>query len=520
MIKGALFDIDDTLYSHKIKAVPSLTLKALDKLREKGIKIGVCTSRVVAEMQFVPKELLDRIDLEIVGTGSVTIKKDKYYKSYTLDPIYVKKYITYFKEHNISYNYSDINGDIFFWGDKSLIEEKRALSLASGKVMYKEYEDEEITNLFFYNASDEEVIDIKSINEKQYISFWGNSGDIGPELVDKSFGVLKFCEQFHLTTDEVIAFGDGPNDDVMLEMAGIGVAIKDGKEHTKEVSDYLCKKSIEDGGIYEALVDLKIIEEDKYEPKIFFFDIDCTTFDHNIDAVRDKTYEALQKLKAKGYKLCINTSRSYTEMYNVPKKLLDMMDTIIMLSGSYIIKDGEVIIKYLDDEQVNKCIKYLDEHDITYRYCTDDGGGYLNKHDEDKENLFYSLYNMIPPVKKYENEKVLDILMYAVGEERDEIITIMDKSEFSYLRLGGEFYPKEVDKGFSLIDVAKMYGYSKEETCAFGDGDNDCTMLKKAHLGIAMGNGTVMCKQNADYVTDDISDEGLYNALKHFNIID
>ena len=41
MIKGALFDIDDTLYSHKIKAVPSLTLKALDKLREKGIKIGV-----------------------------------------------------------------------------------------------------------------------------------------------------------------------------------------------------------------------------------------------------------------------------------------------------------------------------------------------------------------------------------------------------------------------------------------------------------------------------------------------
>ena len=39
MIKGALFDIDDTLFSHKIKAVPTLTLKAIDKLIEKGIKV-------------------------------------------------------------------------------------------------------------------------------------------------------------------------------------------------------------------------------------------------------------------------------------------------------------------------------------------------------------------------------------------------------------------------------------------------------------------------------------------------
>lgn len=258
----------------------------------------------------------------------------------------------------------------------------------------------------------------------------------------------------------------------------------------------------------------------KYEPKIFFFDIDCTTFDHNIDAVRQKTYEALQKLKDKGYKLCINTSRSYAEMYNVPKKLLDMMDCVIMLSGSYILKDGKVHIKYLDDEQTKKCIEYLDAHDITYRYCTDDGNGYLNRHDEDKENLFYTLYNMIPEVKKYENEKILHFLFYAQDERRDDLIKLMDKSEFSYLSKGGEFYPKYVDKGFALIDVAKMYGYTVEQTCAFGDGDNDCTMLKKAHLGIAMGNATKMCKENADYVTDDISDEGLYNALVHFKILE
>lgn len=256
-----------------------------------------------------------------------------------------------------------------------------------------------------------------------------------------------------------------------------------------------------------------------YQPKIFFFDIDCTIFDHNIDAVRDSTYKALEKLKENGCKLCINTSRSYEEMYNVPKKLLDMMDCVIMLSGSYILKDGEVHIKYMDEAQSKTFIEYFDSHDITYRYCTDDGGGYLNRPDQDKEDLFYRLYNMVPPIKKYEGERVIHFLFYAQDYRRQELLQLMKNAEFSNLSKGGEFYPTGVDKGFSLVDVAKMYGYTENETCAFGDGDNDCTMLQKAHLGIAMGNATEMCKKSADYITDDISDKGLYNALVHFNII-
>lgn len=520
MIKGALFDIDDTLYSHKIKAVPTLTLKAIDKLKEKGIKIGVCTSRKTSEMASFPLELSSRIDCQIMDTGAVTLVKDQYYKAYSLDVDDVLKYTDYFKKHNISYSYSDINGDTYFSGDETLITKHGALQLANGNVMVKEYENEEITDLLFYNDSELYAEEIKRIKPEQYISWWGCSGNIGPNLVDKSFGLLKFCQMYSFTTDEVIAFGDGSNDDLMLEMAGIGVATDDANEKTKNVADYICKKSIEDGSIYEALLDLNIIEKEKYEPKIFFFDIDSTTFDHSIDKVRDKTYEALQKLKDKGYKLCINTSRSYAEMYNVPKKLLDMMDCVIMLSGSYILKDGQLHIKYIDDEQTKKCIEYLDNNDITYRYCTDDGNGYLNRHDKDKENLFYTLYNMIPDVKKYEGERVLHFLFYATGEKREKLREIMNHSEFSYLKLGAEFYPKKVDKGFALIDVAKMYGFNETQTCAFGDGDNDCTMLQKAHLGIAMGNGTVMCKQSADYITGDISDEGLYNALIHFKIIE
>ena len=141
MIKGALFDIDDTLYSHKIKAVPSLTLKAIDKLKEKGIKIGICTSRKTSEMVSIPQYLIERLDCQIMDTGAVTMVKDKYYKAYSINKEDAIKYTNYFKQHNISYIYSDINGDSYFYGDNSLVKEKKVLSLAKGNFMLKEYEE-------------------------------------------------------------------------------------------------------------------------------------------------------------------------------------------------------------------------------------------------------------------------------------------------------------------------------------------------------------------------------------------
>ncbi len=44
-------------------------------------------------------------------------------------------------------------------------------------------------------------------------------------------------------------------------------------------------------------------------------------------------------------------------------------------------------------------------------------------------------------------------------------------------------------------------------------------MLRYCHTGIAMGNATDEVKQAADYVTDSVEDDGLYNAFDRFNLI-
>ena len=53
-VKAVFFDIDGTMYYHGIHDFVSSTQKALWKLYEQGIKVGVATSRCHAEMANAP----------------------------------------------------------------------------------------------------------------------------------------------------------------------------------------------------------------------------------------------------------------------------------------------------------------------------------------------------------------------------------------------------------------------------------------------------------------------------------
>ena len=44
-------------------------------------------------------------------------------------------------------------------------------------------------------------------------------------------------------------------------------------------------------------------------------------------------------------------------------------------------------------------------------------------------------------------------------------------------------------------------------------------MILQAGIGVAMGNAIDTLKQQADYVTTSVDDDGILNALRHFNVI-
>ncbi|HCX65297.1 MAG TPA: hypothetical protein DHN33_08830, partial [Eubacteriaceae bacterium] len=73
-----------------------------------------------------------------------------------------------------------------------------------------------------------------------------------------------------------------------------------------------------------------------------------------------------------------------------------------------------------------------------------------------------------------------------------------------------------VDKSKALEDVCEHLGISFNEVMAIGDQDNDVGMLKKAALGIAMGNATDEAKKAANAVVGDNQSDGVAEAIEKY----
>jgi hydroxymethylpyrimidine pyrophosphatase-like HAD family hydrolase len=83
---------------------------------------------------------------------------------------------------------------------------------------------------------------------------------------------------------------------------------------------------------------------------------------------------------------------------------------------------------------------------------------------------------------------------------------------------GGEIGPRGIHKGSAMEKVLQYHGCAVADSIAFGDSDNDRTMLAGAGLGIAMGNAADSLKAIADDVTDTVRKGGIAKAFKKYGL--
>lgn len=80
-----------------------------------------------------------------------------------------------------------------------------------------------------------------------------------------------------------------------------------------------------------------------------------------------------------------------------------------------------------------------------------------------------------------------------------------------------EILPLNNSKGNAVKLLAQLKGYELNEIIAFGDGENDLSMLKIVGKGYAMGNAINTVKQQTQYVAPINDEEGVYQVLfEHF----
>ena len=77
-----------------------------------------------------------------------------------------------------------------------------------------------------------------------------------------------------------------------------------------------------------------------------------------------------------------------------------------------------------------------------------------------------------------------------------------------------EFMAPGIDKGRALAGALPKLGIDASEVVAFGDGQNDVSMIEWAGVGVAMGNAVDEAKAASNMVTASNSDDGIALALE------
>lgn len=256
--------------------------------------------------------------------------------------------------------------------------------------------------------------------------------------------------------------------------------------------------------------------------KAVFFDVDATIYSHAVHDVLPSTKIAFNRLKHNGVKVGIATSRCQFELKNTPAFLREYPFAGMIYDGGALVMEHDAIISatYISHADVRKIIAYGKEHHLSVRYSTFDKDYFAFEPKQEDKDIFFQLYLNTPIVKPYENEDVLNILIYVETKKQHEEIAALlpDTSIVDHERVL-EINAGQVDKSDGVKALAKHWNLSMDEIMCCGDGANDVNFIKKAGVGIAMGNGCEAVKAVADFVTDAIEDDGIFIALRKYGMI-
>lgn len=83
-----------------------------------------------------------------------------------------------------------------------------------------------------------------------------------------------------------------------------------------------------------------------------------------------------------------------------------------------------------------------------------------------------------------------------------------------------DIIPKNGSKLLGIEKCVEHFDITLDQVMVFGDSWNDLEMLEGVGIGVAMGNAEEKVKAAADFVTKPNDEDGIYDALKYYGIVD
>ncbi len=257
--------------------------------------------------------------------------------------------------------------------------------------------------------------------------------------------------------------------------------------------------------------------------KAVFYDIDGTIVDWWSDRPSDRVIADLAELHRRGLPQFIATGRNTAvpEEIDIIAPVLDYVDGFIGMNGQLChMKNGPVLRRSaFEPEQARRIVALLELWGIPYAIRSE--VRVFTRYESERIREAYRRLRLRPLPVDSSQPDYNDICMFTVfatltaaqiGQLPDCQLTWWNEFE-------SELMPAECGKELGVEAVCRHLGIDREQTLAFGDGENDITMLRYAGTGVAMGNAADEVKRAADYVTAPVSEDGVPAALRRFGLL-
>lgn len=258
--------------------------------------------------------------------------------------------------------------------------------------------------------------------------------------------------------------------------------------------------------------------------KAVFFDIDGTLVSFETHAVPESARRALAMLRQRGIKTFISSGRHISSINNLPGLVFDGYVTVNGTLATLCSNGREEVVyrRSIPAQDIRNWIDLLDAEPRSTILVTE-RGLLMNYTNPQMEQIFELLNFPVPPVgdlREIENDKVFQIITTFETADEPRLMKYLPHCKTTrWHPLFTDIIERGGGKALGIEALMHYLGYERSEVMVFGDGGNDIEMLQLAGIGVAMGGASEVVKAAADYVTDDVEQDGILHALQYFCVI-
>lgn len=276
--------------------------------------------------------------------------------------------------------------------------------------------------------------------------------------------------------------------------------------------------------------------------KIVFLDVDGTLINYE-GKMPESAGKAVEKARAAGHLVYICTGCSKAEIEQ--KNWTLEFDGMIGGNGAYVEDRGRVVMQQsLTEQQCSRIAEWCTARNIGF-YLESNSGMYMNDLMAQQGPRTVALYAKGKGADPASADAAASAFLGGMILTRDFSRNDVNKISFilrtyqdhldskrdfpdleantwggrGELALFGDLGPRGITKKHAVEVLLKHLNASAADTVSFGDAKIDLSMFECCAFNVAMGNGGPEIKEAADYITDDVDEDGLYHAFEYLGLI-